>query len=233
MRIGLLSDIHANAHALVAVLTSAKRKNIEKLLCCGDYVGYYYEPDRVMKMMDDWDWVGIQGNHEVMLFDWMDGKNRDEVKSKYGSGISVAMEKLAVERLQALSQMPELVKFNINDKAVMLCHGSPWDSEMYVYPDSNSDTINRLFTHDPEFDLLVFGHTHHPVNWEQADRKIINPGSVGQPRDRKFGAAWAIWDSDTNDVMFCREEYDTKPVIEMCRQYDPEITYLVDVFGRT
>ena len=71
MRIGLLSDIHANAHALRAVLKSAKGKNVEKLLCCGDYVGYYYEPDRVIALLDEWDWDGISGNHETMLLDWL------------------------------------------------------------------------------------------------------------------------------------------------------------------
>jgi len=232
MKIGLLADIHANAHALEAVLASARQKEVEKLLCCGDYVGYYYEPDRVMEMLDDWDWTGVQGNHEALMFDWMAGNNRDEVKCKYGSGISVATEKLAGEKFEALRQMSGMVKLDIDNKEVILCHGSPWDNDLYVYPNADSGTVNRLFKHDPEFDLLVFGHTHYPVNWEQGGRKIINPGSVGQSRDRKCGAAWAVWDSDTNDVMFCREEYDTQPVIEMCKQYDPEIPYLIDVLGR-
>ena len=79
MKIGLLADIHANAHALEAVLKSAKEKKVEKLLCCGDYVGYYYEPDRVIALLDEWDWDGISGNHETMLLDWLNEKNRNEI----------------------------------------------------------------------------------------------------------------------------------------------------------
>ena len=77
MRIGLLSDIHGNAHALKSVLKSAREKGVDKILCCGDYVGYYYEPDEVMFLLNDWDWVGISGNHEAMLLDWLNGKNQN------------------------------------------------------------------------------------------------------------------------------------------------------------
>ena len=97
MKIGLLADIHANAHALRVVLESAKKQGADKLLCCGDYVGYYYDPDSVMALLDNWDWVGISGNHEAMLYDWLNKKNREEIKAKYGSGISFASKKLDYE----------------------------------------------------------------------------------------------------------------------------------------
>ena len=110
MKIGLLSDIHANAHALEAVLKSAKKKNVEKLLCCGDYVGYYYEPDRVIDLLDEWDWDGISGNHETMLLDWLNEKNRNEIIVKYGSGISTAAEQLSYKIASYLYEMPSLKK---------------------------------------------------------------------------------------------------------------------------
>ena len=71
MRIGLLADIHGNGHALKSVLKSAKEKKIKKLLCCGDYIGYYYEPNKVLSQLNEWDWQGVSGNHEAMLKDWI------------------------------------------------------------------------------------------------------------------------------------------------------------------
>ena len=232
MKLGLLSDIHANAHALEAVLKSAREKNVEKLLCCGDYIGYYYEPDRCIALLDDWDWDGVSGNHEAMLYDWLNGKNNNEIKAKYGSGISIAAKKLTQEAASGLCRMPKKSWLEIDDYKVLLCHGSPWDRDKYIYPDANQKIVNKLFEYDPDFDVLVYGHTHYPVIWEQENKNIINPGSVGQPRDRTPGASWALWDTITNDVDFYREKYDTIPIIEMCKRYDPEMKYIVNVLVR-
>ena len=129
MRIGLLSDIHANAHALRAVLKSAKEKNVEKLLCCGDYVGYYYEPDRVIALLDEWDWDGISGNHETMLLDWLNEKNRNEIMVKYGSGILIAAKKLTHKAAARLYEMPTITKLNIDNYKILMS----WVAMEYGY----------------------------------------------------------------------------------------------------
>ena len=232
MRIGLLADIHGNAHALKSVLKSAREKNVKKLLCCGDYIGYYYEPDKIMPLLDSWDWEGIGGNHEAMLYDWLNNKSKNEINAKYGSGISIAAEKLEYETIVRYYEMPNTKKLDINNYKILLCHGSPWDRDIYIYPDADEGVVNKMFEYDPDFDVLVYGHTHYPVIWEKNKKKIINPGSVGQPRDRRPDAAWALWDTDTNDVTFYRENYDVDPVIEMCRKYNPDIKYLAEVLVR-
>ena len=233
MKIGLLSDIHANAHALKAVLKSAKEKEVSKLLCCGDYIGYYYEPDKILPLLDQWDWEGVSGNHEAMLNNFINKKNQKEkISDKYGSGISIAAEKLAHDAIIRYNKMPIKKKLTINDYKVLLCHGSPWDRDFYVYPDANEKIKNKMFTYDSDFDLLVFGHTHYPVSWEKNNQKIINPGSVGQPRDRIPGAAWALWDTDLNKVNFYKEEYDVNLIIDMCKKHNPDIDYLSKVLIR-
>lgn len=232
MRIGLLSDIHANAHGLEAVLKSAKKKKVEKLICCGDYVGYYFEPDRVMSLMSDWDWVGISGNHELMLSDWLKGKNQKQIRCKYGSGVSIAANKLSNEVSSQLCQMPKVLKLNILNYKLLLCHGSPWDGDAYIYPDAPKEVVNRMFSHNYDFDILLFGHTHYPVKWEQDKKIIINPGSVGQPRDYNPSSSWVLWDTVDNSFNFYREKYEVNAVVEMCERFNPEISYLKDVLVR-
>ncbi len=232
MRIGLLADIHANAHALEAVLRSAKEKKVQKLLCCGDYVGYYYEPDKIIQMLDSWNWEGVGGNHEAMLYEWLHGKNKKEINAKYGLGISIAAQKLDHETIVRYYKMPNTKKLKIDNYKILLCHGSPWDRDCYIYPDAGENNVNKMFKHDPDFDVLVYGHTHYPAIWEKNNQKIINPGSVGQPRDRKPGASWALWETETQDVTFFRERYDPGPVIEMCRKHNPGIKYLEEVLVR-
>ena len=232
MRIGLLSDIHSNAHALRAVLNAAKEKNVEKLLCCGDYVGYYYEPEKVIALLDNWDWDGISGNHETMLKDWINKKNRKKISFKYGSGISHAAKKLTTEVLARLHEMPYIKKILIDNYKILFCHGSPWNRDMYIYPDAEESIVNKIFEYDSDADIIVFGHSHYPVLWERGDKRIVNPGSVGQPRNKKPGASWVLWDTTLNAFQFLRENYDASPVVDMCRKIDPKIKYLANVLVR-
>ena len=233
MRIGLLADIHGNGHALISVLKSAKEKKIEKLLCCGDYIGYYYEPNKVLSQLNEWDWEGVSGNHEEMLKDWISETNRTKTQAKYGSGIAIAANELTNESAAYLYEMPSNCKIQIENYKIILCHGSPWDRDLYIYPDAKQELIDKLFNYDSDFDMLVYGQTHYPAFWRKKHQIIINPGSVGQPRDRKPGASWAMWDTASHRVSFHREEYDTKPLIDMCQKYDPAMQYLHEVLVRT
>ena len=202
-------------------------------MCAGDYVGYYYEPNKVIEMLNEWDWIGVSGNHEEMLLRWENETHRKEIKKKYGSGIQIASKTLSKELISQLCCLTYKKKIVIDKYKIIICHGSPWDYDFYIYPDAEKSIINKLFTFDTDFDLLLYGHTHYPVKWEKGKQKIINPGSVGQPRDKKPGVCWAIWDSEDNSIDFFREDYDLTPVIEMCKQYDPELHYLADVLLRT
>ena len=232
MRIGILSDIHANAPALKAVLRAAKKRNVSKLLCCGDFIGYYYDPSLVIDLLDEWDWIGVSGNHEAMLLDWLSNKNRKKIQKKYGSGIHLASKKLSKRNVQRLIKMSSFIKLRIENYRILLCHGSPWDRDFYVYANSKKKIIDKMFNYDPDFDILFFGHTHYTFYLNKDNKQLINPGSVGQPRDRKPGASWVIWDTKLNDVKFLREKYDNSQVVNMCRKYDPELKYLEEVLKR-
>lgn len=232
MKICLISDIHGNSDSLRAVLKSAKLNNVEKILCCGDYIGYYYEPDKVIEMLNNWNWVGVSGNHERMFLDWEKNIRRNEIKRKYGSGIEFAFEKLYKPSIIDLCKLPKLKKLTVDGYKVIICHSCPWGDDIYVYPDADVSTVDKMFNYDPSFDLMVYGQTHHPVIWKRDNKIIINPGSVGQPRDRIPGACWVLWDTSNNEFQFFREKYDPTQVIEMCKKHDPDLSYLVDVLIR-
>ena len=69
MKLALLADIHGNADALEAVLAAARRRGAKRLLCAGDFVGYYYEPARCFELLDAWRLDAVRGNHEDMFRD--------------------------------------------------------------------------------------------------------------------------------------------------------------------
>lgn len=230
MKVALLADIHGNALALYAVLKAARINKVDKLLIAGDFVGYYYHPDQVLELLDDWKWEAVSGNHEVMLAQWINGINQAEILKKYGSGIKKANQLLTSNQIELLTNLPSKCKSQIDNYSVLLCHGSPWDQDCYVYPDS-TEQVHQQFFKD-KHDLVVYGHTHYPVIWEQNNQYVVNPGSVGQPRNRKPGASWALWDTVQHKITLMHEKYDNTELVKECLHNDPQLPYLSNVLTR-
>ncbi len=231
MKVGLLADIHGNAYALEAVLNTAAAEGVSRLLIAGDFVGYYHEPGRVMALLASWTWAGVRGNHEEMLQAWINHSNRDATRHRYGSGIETAAAELSADQVKQLLNLPHPLECVVEDRQVLICHGSPWDLDTYVYPDAKLE-IRQQFVKSGS-DLVVFGHTHYPVVWSEETTRVVNPGSVGQPRDRKPGACWALWDTDSHEVSLRRESYDATSVIAQASARDPNTPYLATVLTRT
>ena len=88
-----------------------------------------------------------------------------------------------------------------------------------------------MFDYDTDFDVLVFGHTHYPAFWKKNNKLVVNPGSVGQARNNN-GAYWAILDTKTLKIEFFNEKYNINPLLQMCKEKDPNIQYLQKVLIR-
>ena len=107
MKVGVISDIHGNQYALEAVLQTAKKEGVEKLLVLGDIVGYYYHPELVLHMLSEWDYEIVKGNHELILQDLKENKIDSEVlKDKYGRGHEQALKNMDSETQRWLFSLP-------------------------------------------------------------------------------------------------------------------------------
>ncbi len=230
-RVAILADIHGNAPAMEAVLGAARAAAVERLLIAGDFVGYYYAAGRVLELLADWSWVAVRGNHEDMLGDWIADRNRDDIHRRYGSGLQAACEDVSVDQLDMLCALPSVRTVEVAGRQIVLCHGTPDCTDTYVYPDADEDRWSAFFTGDAH--LTIYGHTHYPVVQLRGPARTVNPGSVGQPRDRKPGACWALWDTQTDTVELRRETYDPTTLIVECQKRDPDLPYLADVLTRT
>jgi putative phosphoesterase len=232
MKVGLLSDIHGNAHALTAVLDSARSQGVERLLCAGDLVGYYYEPHKCLDLLGNWDVECIRGNHEEMLFGLIkDPTLAEGIRRKYGSALSMAVERLSSEQLAYLDGLPVSKNIMIEDKSFLIAHGSPWDINRYIYPDSTQDIFNLCAKGGQDYILL--GHTHYQLLAKSGNTLIINPGSVGQPRGKNRGSAhWAILDIETGSCAHQSTNYDCSAVIAQVEKHDAEICYLIDILSK-
>ena len=232
MKLALMGDIHGNIQALRAVLDAVTRENIEKLLITGDLVGYYFSPLEVVELLDEWDVEIVRGNHEEMLKTALKDPNYLlSVDARYGTGLRVAFEQLSPEQIDRLCGLKHPLRLSFDDVKILLCHGSPWDFNQYIYPNAENALIKKCAI--SEYDLVVMGHTHYPMQLMIGGTRLVNPGSVGQPRNRDPGAHWAIFDTVTRSIEFRCESYDVTHLIRECKERHPNLPYLANVLKRT
>ncbi|MBT4764480.1 metallophosphoesterase family protein [bacterium] len=231
MKIAILSDIHGNCFALKSVLDAVEKNGIETLIIAGDFIGYYFWPVKVFNLLKDYDPIVVRGNHDKMLKKAKeDTVYLEKICKKYGNGLKIALDQLGDERIEWLSNLPDLVEYETQDGKILICHGSPWDGDEYVYPDSDDDSLNRYAQLDTKW--IIQGHTHYSMHIKIGDITLINPGSVGQPRDKKLGAHWALLDTNLNKVDFYCEQYNIKTVIKESRERHSEIPYLANILEK-
>jgi putative phosphoesterase len=200
MRVGVISDIHANRVALDAVLEDMPE--VDALVCAGDVVGYNPWPSECVDAMRERDVPTIMGNHDrsVVTETGYPGNRMAD------AGVRHAIDELDDDQMEWLRSLPE--ERTCFDGRMKIVHGHPDDPDRYTYP--------GLFSEDmlDEEDMLVMGHTHVQHHEIYDDGVVMNPGSVGQPRDSDPRAAYAVVDLDDLTVEDHRVEYDIEAVIE-------------------
>lgn len=199
MKIGLFGDVHANLPALEAVLAELTRRGAESYLCTGDLVGYGPHPNECIAAVRELDAVTVAGNHDLISL----GRLSDE------RCIPLARETLAWTRRVLEPQHDEWLgglPLRHDGDSVTLAHGSLDDPERYVA--HRADALRVL--HAAGSRTVVLGHTHRPLDVRDGDRRLVNPGAVGQSRERRVVARGAVLDTGRNDVSFVGVPYDVE-----------------------
>lgn len=215
MRFLILSDIHSNRHALEAVAAAAAGR-YDRILCLGDVVGYGAEPNAAANWVRANASIVVRGNHDRAC-------TGDEVIEEFSENAYYAakwtLPLLTQENHNWLEGLPQ-GPIPVDD--FFLCHGSPGDEDEYV---TSSYEASFQYRYMPG-EVCFFGHTHlqgsfamrpgrvwyadpdQVLTIEPQTAYLINPGSVGQPRDHDPRAAYAIYDSGARIVEFHRANYD-------------------------
>ncbi len=199
MQIGLLSDVHSNLIALEAVLDDMPP--VDGLLCAGDVVGYNPWPGECVDLLRERAVPTVMGNHDRAVVTETPFRFNEMAKA----GVEHAVAELDERQREWLAELPD--ERLAHDGRVKVVHGHPADPDRYTYP---RDFAAGLL--DDE-ELLVLGHTHvqHHAVFESGI--VVNPGSVGQPRDGDPDAAYAIVDLDALTVEERRVPYDVEAVV--------------------
>ncbi len=198
MKIGLLSDIHGNFPALKAVVNDAI--GVDLWVCAGDIIGYYPYVNDVCKLLRKIGALSIRGNHDAYVIGELDpiAKNRVAYRTDW------MIKNLHKEFFKWLIGLPIEINFKWGQTKLKVRHASPWDEETYLYPDS--EQLEKISLAQGE--ILLLGHTHHPMNIKCGDGIVVNVGSVGQPRDWNPKAAYGVLDTISSEIVFRRVSYD-------------------------
>jgi predicted phosphodiesterase len=223
MRILVISDIHSNLTALEAVLAAAGK--FDRTWCLGDLVGYGPDPNEcVTRIRELPNLQCIVGNHDAAVLMQIDANT---FNPEARSALLWTRKTITAETRDFLRSLPERVV--IEDLGVTLVHGSPRHPVWEYLLDAHTATANFNYFETP---WCLVGHTHLPAiyafqntNYAASltvptanqtiplpNRAIVNPGSVGQPRDRDPRASFAVFDSENNTWNNQRIAYDIRDV---------------------
>lgn len=218
MKYLIFSDIHSNLEALEAVLAAAGDKNVDRVVCLGDFVGYGADPNGcVSRVLELSNVQAVLGNHDAAV---LDPAQRDFFNPVAKAGILYSELHTAKESLGYLRGLPMKIDSRNGFEAA---HASPSYPEAWTYvlePMEAADAFSAM-VHPVAF----IGHTHFPavhsdngmvkpfipgdcIRPDPDGKVLVNVGSVGQPRDGDSRAAYVIYDSGANTIDIFRVEYD-------------------------
>ena len=223
MRYGVLSDIHANLHALEAAVQALDREGVDGYLCGGDLVGYGPFPNECVEIVGGLGALCVAGNHDLIALGELPDTGCGALARKTLEWTRTVLGEDARRYLHALPLRAEVAD-------VVIAHGSLGDPETYTTrPDEAAAQLVQLEVEAPTARILVLGHTHRarafdgngrslpirrPLALSASGRYVLTPGSVGQSRERRPRARFVLLDTGAGRATFYALPYD----VGGCRQ---------------
>lgn len=225
-RIAIVSDIHGNQEALEAVLKSIERDQVEYLVHLGDLVGYNANPRECLQLLQRRHAIGILGNHDLAILEPSTAQSFNVLAYQ---ALEYSHGQLVSHDIRFLQGLPRI---EVLWDRYLLCHGTPESIETYILNVFQAKRIFNLLRKRYEgIRICFFGHTHVQRLWvsdqrgkvfspahnpsgsislEAENRYLINPGSVGQPRQQDNRARYLLFDTDQEVISFRAVEYDIR-----------------------
>jgi len=212
MKILVISDLHANLAALEAVA----QERFDHLICLGDLVGYGPAPNEVIRFVRKHAFVAIRGNHDNALALDIDCQCSPANKALAEATLAYHRTILERENLDWLGTLPTSAEFKLDEYRFAAFHAKPHD-HLYGYeitPELPDEEL-RGEIEGVRADFILLGHTHLPMVRGIGSRVVVNPGSVGQPRDGFPEASYAIIEDGTVELKRCT--YDLQKTVAALR----------------
>ena len=219
MKYGIIADIHANLEALRNAFDFLASEKVDQVLCLGDVIGYNADPVECLRLVREKCSAVIQGNHERMVL----GASLYGVRKETLEATEWTRAQLSADDLKYIESLPEETTVGSD---ILLVHGSPRDKDEYILStDAIRENVHALRSRHPDVKVCFFGHSHYPMvigapevhtrfhetrklDLDRNRLYLVNPGSVGQPRDACPLSAFAIFDTDAWSLTIYRQPFD-------------------------
>jgi putative phosphoesterase len=218
MRLAVLADIHGNASALRAVLAHLDiRGGADRLLVLGDIVLLGPDPAEVVEHLMERGAIGVYGNTDRFLLDtdWSAFEPEGEEERADQALCLWALERLNQQARAWLRSLPFQKDLMVDAQRLLLVHGSPRSVGDAMEADTPEANVREMIAR-AEAGLILFGHTHAPLDRTVDNVRLINPGAVGYPQGEGSTARYALltWDGTDWHVSFRLIHYDVDEVIQ-------------------
>ncbi len=226
MRILLVADIHSNWPALQAI-----QEPFDACLVLGDIVDYATDPRPCIDWVRQFGTAGIRGNHDHAVAQRIQTRKKTGLGKLATAARPLHWEILTTEELAFLGRLPAVRRLELDSKKFFLVHATPRDPfDEYLKQD---ETAWAARTEGIDADFICVGHSHQPFVLQVGDKTVINPGSVGQPRDGNPECAYCI--IEDGEVSLRRVPYDIDATLQQMQQMGvaPDTIDLAGHFLRT
>lgn len=227
MRYGVIADIHGNLPALRAALDVLERQGVDRYLCLGDLVGYGAFPNECVERIAELDAVCVAGNHDLIALGRLSDTRCIELARR---SLRWTRERLRQDVIDYLGRLPLQARVG----RVVLAHGSLDDPQEYTTRlDQATSQLARLADGQQDSGVLLLGHTHRawaathreaaappvarPLSLDTNEWWLLNPGAVGQSREREVHARFMLLDVGALEARFCAVAYDVEGYVRALR----------------
>ncbi len=195
MKVAVVSDIHANWHALEAVMKDIKVQGCEKVLCLGDLAMAGPQPRMVIDFVRNQNnWIVIQGNTDKLIADFSPEILQD-MKDKFpvmAHALADDFYFIEDDKKEYLKNLPAQMKLKIDGVKILMVHGSPRRNNEDILPDVPIKNIEEILK-GVDADLIFCGHTHVPCGYQTNSKQtVVNVGSVGRPMTQNPQSCYVV-----------------------------------------
>ena len=212
VKIAVMSDIHANLHALEAVIQDAQKRGADVFLNAGDSIGFGAFPNEVIELLYSRNVVNVLGNFDCEV---IGGTAKNEGVKRIA--VEFARKELSKSCRSNLVGFPPEVSLQVADMKLLMVHGSLESMDDHIYSDTPIERLNEL-AEEADADLIVVGHSHEQFNRQARGISFLNPGSVGRPGDGNPQTAYALLSFEPFNVELIRIDYDEEAAANALRK---------------